>query len=315
MKKKDLEHSLRHNHPSIKIMAFLLLLFFVLQLPINNHSNLKMWTLYASVFCSLLLICFSFGLSFCYFCSRIKHLRFFFFISLLLQLTTTKNNFIEIEIVNYHYALAILFFCFFFYSLTQKKIHFKLSYLLIILFLVFVFPVYFRSDITTTYYLKISSFLRIVLIITRLIMIMMLFFLFNKIIYFNEINDGLQILLSPLKKIKIPIQTFALMLSLIFMAHSFLLQETKKILKAQISRGMNLNNKNIFKKVNHLLSLLVPIFILVFKRSIVLSDAMEVRGYVLGGKRTKMNIYRLQLKDFFLMFVVCILFLIKYLCS
>ncbi|WP_349402017.1 ECF-type transport system, permease protein [Candidatus Phytoplasma solani] len=321
MKKKDLGQSLRHNHPSIKIMSFLLLLFFILQLPIElkdkvfETSNLKIWALYASFFYSLVLICFSFGLSFCSFYSKIKHLRFFFFISLLLQLNNNNTeNSLSLKVVDYQpFNFAIFLACLFFYYLTQKKIYFKLSYLLIILFLFFVFPTLFNNSTLaqTTYCLKLSSFLKIFLIMIRLIMIIMLFFLFNNITSFNEINDGLEIILSPLKKLKIPTQTLTLMLSLIFMAHSFLLQETNKILKAQMSRGMDLNKKNIFKKINHLLSLLVPIFVLVFKRSIVLSNAMEIRGYVLGAKRTKMIIYHLQKKDFFLILTILMLFFFK----
>jgi energy-coupling factor transport system permease protein len=139
----------------------------------------------------------------------------------------------------------------------------------------------------------------------------MLLFLFNKITSFIEIQDGLDIILSPLKKCKISTETFTLFLSLIFMANTFLLQETNKILKAQIARGMDLHKKNVFKRINHLLALLVPIFVLVFKRSLVLSNAMEVRGYVLSAPRTKMITYRWKIIDFVTLSAILALLFIK----
>ncbi|CCP88260.1 energy-coupling factor transporter transmembrane component T [Candidatus Phytoplasma solani] len=316
-------------HPSVKIITFILLLIFVLRLPIDISVTQqaekkayfqigKIIALYLTFFLPLLLLCFRFGLTFAYFYSKIKHLRFFFLISLILQLQQKNTSHLpltfEIQIFDYNiYAFGVLVLCFIFYQITKKITPFQLSYLLLLLFLFFVLPTFLNDETKKNYYcLKLVSFFRIFFIMFRLLMIVMLFFLFDKIASFQEIHDGIELLLAPLKKLKIPVETFTLMLSLVFMANSFLLQETNKILKAQMSRGMDLNKKNIFKKINHLLSLLVPIFVLVFKRSIILSNAMEIRGYVLGAKRTKMIVYRLQKRDFLIISSVLLLFCLNF---
>ncbi len=323
-------------HPSIKILAFMLLLVFILKLPINVDNiaqnqafifaNYKYITLFYLCFVVVLMsLCFFFGVTWSYFWQRIKHLRFVFIISLVINLvpleTSSCDAFMQtsIPILSYDINSFWLFsICILLYNFTKKYTPFKLSYLLLLLFCVFVIPSYFPSNIQNIlgcqpkkYILKTTAFLRICFIMTRLFLIMMLFFLFNKITSFIEIQDGLDIVLSPLKKLKIATETFTLMLSLIFMANYFLLQETHKILKAQTARGMDLYKKNIFKRINHLLALLVPVFVLVFKRSLVLSNAMEVRGYVLGSPRTKMITYRLKIIDFITISTIFALLFIK----
>jgi energy-coupling factor transport system permease protein len=226
---------------------------------------------------------------------------------------------VKIPILSYAIdSFWLILICFLFYNVTKIYIPFKLSYLLFLLLCVFVIPSYFSFNVqnilnckSQNYILQTTSFLRICFIMTRLLLIVMLLFLFNKITSFIEIQDGLDIILSPLKKCKISTETFTLFLSLIFMANTFLLQETNKILKAQIARGMDLHKKNVFKRINHLLALLVPIFVLVFKRSLVLSNAMEVRGYVLSAPRTKMITYRWKIIDFVTLSAILALLFIK----
>ncbi|TKA87612.1 MAG: energy-coupling factor transporter transmembrane protein EcfT [Candidatus Phytoplasma asteris] len=324
-------------HPSIKILAFVLLLVFILKLPINVENiapnqvfifaNPKRITLFY-LFCvvALMILCFFFGVTWSYFWQRIKHLRFVFIISLVINLVPSEDTYFnafmraQIPILSYDaiHSFWLFLICILLYNFTKKYIPFKLSYLLFLLLCIFVIPSYFPSNIQEilgckpkNYILQTTSFLRICFIMTRLFLIVMLFFLFNKITSFIEIQDGLDIILSPLKKLKIATETFTLMLSLIFMANSFLLQETNKILKAQTTRGMDLHKKNIFKRINHLLALLVPIFVLVFKRSLVLSNAMEVRGYVLGAPRTKMITYRWKMLDFITITTIFALLFIK----
>ncbi|MBS2126228.1 energy-coupling factor transporter transmembrane protein EcfT ['Fragaria x ananassa' phyllody phytoplasma] len=302
-------------HPSLKIIVFIFLLILVLYLPINivSNSNLmdvqncKIFAFYLIAFVSLVASCCFLGLDIRDFWSKIKNLRFFLLFSLLLNLTKvpcSQEVWCPIKVFNYHsWAFGVLVIFFLFYHFTQKKITFKLYYFLFLFGCFFIIPSYLISSLPSSsnfncYYLPQVAGVKIILIMMRLLMIIMFFFIFNKITSFMEIQDGLEMILSPLKKLKIPIDIFTLMLSLIFMANSFLLQETNKILKAQISRGMDLHKKNIFKKIHHLLSLLIPIFVLVFKRSMILSNAMEIRGYVLGVPRTKMRVYRLHKIDF-----------------
>ena len=89
-----------------------------------------------------------------------------------------------------------------------------------------------------------------------------------------------------------------------------LLSESKKIMAAQASRGVDFNEGSLKDKVNQIISLLIPMFVISFKRADELSNAMEARGYVIGAKRTKIDLLKFRFIDFFSIFVVASLFVI-----
>lgn len=105
----------------------------------------------------------------------------------------------------------------------------------------------------------------------------------------NDLTDGLEKLLSPLKKIHVPVHEIAMMMSIALRFIPILLEETDKIMKAQIARGADFENGNIFQKAKNLVPLLVPLFISAFRRANDLAMAMEARCYHGGEGRTKMK--------------------------
>jgi energy-coupling factor transport system permease protein len=119
-----------------------------------------------------------------------------------------------------------------------------------------------------------------------------------------ELNDGLESLLKPLRIFRIKTAAFSMMLSLTFRAIPTLILETNRIMKAQTSRGADFKESNLIKKLNLAIALLVPIFVVSFKRAEDLADAMEVRGYIYGGERTKIDIYKLKLKDYLALLLI-----------
>ncbi|WP_174734548.1 energy-coupling factor transporter transmembrane component T family protein [Mesobacillus harenae] len=102
-----------------------------------------------------------------------------------------------------------------------------------------------------------------------------------------EITDGLENLLNPLKKIKFPVHELALMMSISLRFIPTLMQETDKIMKAQIARGVEFSSGPIKERVQAVVPLLIPLFISSFKRAEELAIAMEARGYRGGEGRTK----------------------------
>ena len=113
----------------------------------------------------------------------------------------------------------------------------------------------------------------------------------------TDLNYGIEALLKPLKWIKIPVDTFAMMISLTLRYIPTLLGETEKIMKAQASRGVDFKESKLKDKIVQIISLLIPIFVISFKRADDLGNAMEVRGYVIGAKRTKIDFYHIGIKD------------------
>lgn len=112
-----------------------------------------------------------------------------------------------------------------------------------------------------------------------------------------SLTDGLEILLNPLKKIKLPVHELALMMSISLRFIPTLMDETDKIVKAQMARGSDLSAGPIKDRVKAVVPLLVPLFVSAFKRAEDLATAMEVRGYRGGEGRTRYRQLKWTAKD------------------
>lgn len=102
-----------------------------------------------------------------------------------------------------------------------------------------------------------------------------------------SITDGLEVLLNPFKKVKLPVHELALMMSISLRFIPTLMDETDKIMKAQMARGSDLSAGPVKDRLKAVVPLLVPLFVSAFKRAEDLATAMEVRGYRGGEGRTK----------------------------
>ena len=114
----------------------------------------------------------------------------------------------------------------------------------------------------------------------------------------NQLTDALEKLLGPLKKIHVPVHEIAMMMSIALRFIPILLEETDKIMKAQIARGADFESGNVIKKAKSMVPLLVPLFISAFRRANDLAMAMEARCYRGGDKRTKMKPLHYERRDY-----------------
>lgn len=103
--------------------------------------------------------------------------------------------------------------------------------------------------------------------------------------------------MTPLRFIKIPVDDISMVMSLTLRFIPLILEETQRIKKAQESRGINFEKGNIFKRLKAFISLIVPLLVSSFSRSIEMADAMEVRGYVSGERRTRYNVHKFSSVD------------------
>ncbi|MGN0141416.1 MAG: energy-coupling factor transporter transmembrane component T family protein [Roseburia sp.] len=113
----------------------------------------------------------------------------------------------------------------------------------------------------------------------------------------NQLTDGLEKALMPLSKIGIPVHAIAMMMSIALRFIPILIEETDKIMKAQMARGADFESGNLLKKVKNMIPLLVPLFVSAFRRADDLAMAMEARCYSGGEGRTKMKPLRYQAAD------------------
>ncbi len=114
----------------------------------------------------------------------------------------------------------------------------------------------------------------------------------------NHLTDGMEKMMNPLKVIKVPVHEVAMMMSIALRFIPILLEETDKIMKAQIARGADFENGNLIARAKSLVPLLVPLFISAFRRANDLAMAMEARCYRGGEGRTKMKPLMYKKADF-----------------
>lgn len=105
----------------------------------------------------------------------------------------------------------------------------------------------------------------------------------------NQLTDGLEKSLRPLNKIRVPVHEISMMMSIALRFIPILIEETDKIMKAQLARGADFESGNLVKKAKAMVPLLVPLFISAFRRANDLALAMEARCYHGGDGRTKMK--------------------------
>ena len=115
------------------------------------------------------------------------------------------------------------------------------------------------------------------------------------------LTDGLESLLGPLKKIKVPVHELAMMMSIALRFIPTLIEETDKIMSAQKARGADFESGNIMEKAKALVPILVPLFISAFRRADELAVAMECRCYHGGEGRTKLHVLRYAVCDYLVM--------------
>ena len=111
------------------------------------------------------------------------------------------------------------------------------------------------------------------------------------------LTDAIERLLSPLKKLKFPVHELAMMMSIALRFIPILIEETDKIMKAQMARGADFENGSLIKRAKAMVPILVPLFVSAFRRANELAMAMEARCYHGSEGRTKMKPLKYEKRD------------------
>lgn len=124
----------------------------------------------------------------------------------------------------------------------------------------------------------------------------------------NQLTDALEKLLRPLRYLHVPVHEIAMMMAIALRFIPILIEETDKIMRAQMARGADFENGNLLRRAKAMVPLLVPLFISAFRRANDLAMAMEARCYRGGAGRTKMKPLRYAKRDY-AAYLVLILYL------
>lgn len=114
------------------------------------------------------------------------------------------------------------------------------------------------------------------------------------------LTDGLESLMSPLKKIHFPVHEIAMMMSIALRFIPTFMDETDRIMKAQMARGSDFDSKNLIHKIKSYIPILIPLFISAWRKAEELATAMNARCYRGGEGRTKFRVLKFTYIDLFL---------------
>lgn len=189
---------------------------------------------------------------------------------------------------------------------SMKPMLFMLSFLLVInlfvikdgdlLFSIGSFGIYSGAILQTLY------------IVVRLMLMVMITTILTASTKPLDLTLGIEDLLDPLRVIKVPSHEIAMMISIALRFIPTLIEETQRIMKAQASRGVDLDEGKLKEKVMAILSLIVPLFVSAFQHADDLANAMEARGYVPDRMRTRYKQLAMHGRDYVLL--TCSIFIL-----
>ena len=131
----------------------------------------------------------------------------------------------------------------------------------------------------------------------------------------NQLTDGLERLLRPLNKIRVPVHEIAMMMSIALRFIPILTEELDKIMKAQMSRGVDFESGNILERGKKLIPVLVPLFIAAIRRASDLAMAMDARCYNGGEGKTRLHPLIYEKRDYIAYGIMLLYVVIMIFCS
>ena len=202
------------------------------------------------------------------------------------------------------YALCFVFMalCIAISEIPVKSIFHGMKPLVMILVFTGVLNLFFTGGETVLVHfwvitITLEGVVRAVFMVSRILMLISATFLLTYTTSPISLTDGLESLMAPLKKIKVPVHELSMMMCIALRFIPTLIEETDKIMSAQKARGADFETGNLMQKVKALVPILVPLFISAFRRADELATAMECRCYQGGDGRTKMKLLRYHRGD------------------
>ena len=205
--------------------------------------------------------------------------------------------------VSYGVMLAFLVTCIAISGIPVKAFVHGMKPLVLILIFTGILNLFFTTGETVLVQvwkiaITLEGIMRAVFMVGRILMLISGTFLLTYTTSPISLTDGLESLLSPLKKLHMPVHELSMMMCIALRFIPTLIEETDKIICAQKARGADFETGRIMQRVKALVPILVPLFISAFRRADELATAMECRCYHGGDGRTKMKLLRLKRFDY-----------------
>ena len=211
--------------------------------------------------------------------------------------------FLAVSWLSYGLMLAFLLTCIAISGIPAKSFVRGMKPLIMILVFTGVLNLFFTQGETVlvSFFgitITLEGLVRAVFMVIRILMLITCTFLLTYTTSPISLTDGLEALLSPLMKIKVPVHELSMMMCIALRFIPTLIEETDKIMSAQKARGADFETGKLTERVKALVPILVPLFVSAFRRADELATAMECRCYQGGEGRTKMKLLRYKRWDF-----------------
>ena len=302
--------------PRTKLLSLMLLMVavFLIPKPLSNDLGKAASFIMLGIFAVFILIVVLFTkISLLKYLNSLKQLAFLFVFTFIIQILTPQGD--NILIPNFNLNLSIIGILIIIAWITlfiifRKFIPCKLIVFLGLLCLslyILTFDLgYSFTTVTLNLYedgLYNGSFF-----FMRIFLVIMLSTVLTLTTKPTDLTSAIEWYLHPLTYLKINVSIFAMIISLALRFIPTLFNETQKILKAQSSRGVDFKEGTLKEQIGQIISLLIPMLVISFKRAADLADAMEARGYIPGAPRTKLNIMKFHFSDLVSIFITIIVF-------
>lgn len=288
--------------PRIKFISLILLMVTTFVIPFDSSNPLPGFIMLGALFAFIFLIILLTNVPILKYLGSLKQIAFLLIFSFGFQLFANNDGsvvfpinfsftFINIGIV---LILLVLFFVF------RKYLPAKLFiFILLIILSIYILTVPFGLDsfFNATVNIYEGGIYMGTFIVARVFVIILVSTTLTLTTKPMDLANAIEWFLKPLELIKLKPSILAMMISIALRFIPTLFNETDKILKAQASRGVDFKEGKLFEQIKQIISLLVPMFVISFKRAVDLADAMESRGYIPGAKRTRLTKLSFAFRD------------------
>jgi energy-coupling factor transport system permease protein len=220
---------------------------------------------------------------------------------LILTVVYIAALFTAVSYVSYAVMFAFLAVCVFISKIKLRNLFKGLKPLVFIIILTALLNLFYTKGRVIfefwIFSITVEGIIMAVFMLLRIMMLVVGTFLLTYTTSPLALTDGLEMLMSPLKKIRFPVHELAMMMSIALRFIPTLIEETDKIMSAQKARGADFETGRLTERARALLPLLVPLFVSAFRRADELAVAMECRCYHGGEGRTRMKQLEFKARD------------------
>lgn len=300
--------------PRTKLMSLMLLMVAVFLIPKpldNSFGRLASFIMLGAFALIILIIVLFTQISLVKYLSSLKQLAFLFIFTFVIQILTPQGDKILIPNLNLNLSilgLGIILLWIILFIVFRKFIPCKLLVFLALTCLSVYLLTYDLGYSFGSFKLNLyeDGLFNGTFFFMRIFLVIMLSTVLTLTTKPTDLTSAIEWYLHPLTYLKINVSIFAMIISLALRFIPTLFNETGKILKAQSSRGVDFKEGTLKQQIGQIISLLIPMLVISFKRAADLADAMEARGYIPGAVRSKLNVMKFRLSDLF-SFVITII--------